>query len=356
MRSPLAVTPPATAHWQALGTSAVLVVADGRELEPARRIVEHELAALDRACSRFRDDSDLARVNSAAGRVVEVDRLLVEAVDVALRAARLTDGDVDPTVGVALELAGYDRDFSLLEKMGPPTPAPQLSLEAGRRARQIEASAPQGSPPRVTPLIRVRPGWQAIELDRERSTIRVPAAVKLDLGATAKAWAADRAARAVYEATRCGVLVSLGGDMATAGPSPSDGWIVYVTEDHRDGLGAPGQRIAIHSGGLATSSTAARRWRHRGRTMHHIIDPATGCPAIGRFRTATVAAASCADANIASTGALLRGDDAPRWLAELGVPARLVGSDGEVLAIGNWPDPDGTTSTVCSAATSEDSR
>jgi len=319
--SDLAVTVPAMAQWEALGTSAVLVVADERELNRAHAIVQRELDALDRACSRFRDDSDLARVNSQAGRTVKVDPLLIEAVDVALRAARLTGGDVDPTVGVALELAGYDRDWSLLEQAA-----------SGR-------SEPSG-PLRVRALARA--GWQAIELDRERSTIRIPVGVKLDLGATAKAWAADRAGRDVHDATGCGALVSLGGDISTAGTPPAGGWQVHVTDDHRDGPGAPGQRIVIRGGGLATSSTVARRWLHEGRAMHHIIDPATGHPAAGPWRTASVAAISCVDANIASTAALLRREEAPSWLADLGVPARLVSQEGEVLTIGSWPSQEAT--------------
>lgn len=314
---------PGLAEWEALGTTAVLVVADERKLGSARAIVEQELQALDVACSRFRDDSDLTRANANAGRAVKVQPLLVEAVEVALRAARLTDGDVDPTVGLALELAGYDRDWGLLEKLTQPDELPGAKTEGS-------------SQPKIT--VRARAGWQAIELDSRHSTIRIPLGVKLDLGATAKAWAADRAGQAVFEATGCGTLVGLGGDISVAGPSPSGGWQVHVTDDHRDGLMGPGQRVVIRGGGLATSSTTARRWRHEGEAMHHIIDPRTGHPASSPWRTVSVAAISCVDANIASTAALLRGEDGPRWLAELGMPARLVGQDGEVLTVGSWPE------------------
>lgn len=313
---------PGLAEWEALGTTAVLVVADERNLSSARAIVEHELQALDLACSRFRDDSDLARANANAGRVVKVQPLLVEAVEVALRAARLTDGDLDPTVGLALELAGYDRDWDLLEKLPQPD--------------ELSGARPEGSRPKIS--VRTKPGWQAVELNSRHSTIRIPLGVKLDLGATAKAWVADRAGQAVFEATGCGTLLSLGGDISVAGPSPSGGWQVHVTDDHRDGLSAPGQRVVIRGGGLATSSTTARRWRHEGQAMHHIIDPRTGHPVSSPWRTVSVAAINCVDANIASTAALLRGDDGPRWLAELGMPARLVGQDGEVLTVGSWPE------------------
>jgi FAD:protein FMN transferase len=131
--------------------------------------------------------------------------------------------------------------------------------------------------------------------------------------------------------------VSLGGDVATAGPVPAGGWPVHVTDDHRAGTDAPGQRIALRGGALATSSTGARRWRRAGRTVHHIVDPATGEPAPPVWRTVSVAAASCVDANTASTAAIVRGADAPGWLASLGLPARLVGPAGDVVHVGAWP-------------------
>jgi thiamine biosynthesis lipoprotein len=310
------------ATWQALGTSVVLQVSDADALASARVLVESELAEIDRTCSRFRGDSELMRVNAAGGRPVRVDPLLMEALRVALRAAELTDGDVDPTLGAALELAGYDGDWSLLAPPG-------------------DESA-QTQPPRIR--AQVRAGWRTVELDLERMTIRVPAPIRLDLGATAKALAADRAARAVAQATGVGVLVSLGGDIATCGAAPDGGWRVHVTDDHRSDASAPGQTIALCSGGLATSSTAVRRWSHGGATRHHIIDPQTQEPVARTWRTASVAAADCVDANIASTAALVRALHAPAWLQELGLPARLVDPAGRVRTLGDWPAEPGMVS------------
>jgi FAD:protein FMN transferase len=314
---PVISSTPVSARWEALGTSAVLMVTDPRALAQGRAIVERELEEIDRACSRFRPDSDLQRVNAAAGRFVSVSPLLVEAVEVALRAAELTDGDVDPTVGNALVLAGYDRDWALLQR----------PIDDAEQARQ--------------PVIRARvtPGWQAIDLDSERAAIRVRTGVRLDLGATAKAWVADRAADAVHEATGTGSLVSLGGDIATAGAAPEDGWRIYVTDDHRSAPSSSGQTISILSGGIATSSTAVRRWSHEGQTRHHIIDPATGTPVARTWRTASVAAGTCLDANIASTAALIRASCAPAWLEQLGLPARLVSNEGAVRLVRGWPVP-----------------
>jgi thiamine biosynthesis lipoprotein ApbE len=358
----------ATARWEALGSTVVLRVTEPLWLPRAAAILARELDAIDRACSRFRRDSDLTRVNAyTGGRPVAVAPLLVEALQVALRAAELTDGDVDPTVGAALVLAGYDRDFSLLEQRqesdeawtAEAQPFEDRAARAGVSAANGRSERPEGrvageapadgvdprssSPP--TLIARRLSGHRTVQLDTERSTVRIPSGIVLDLGATAKAWAADRGARAVWAATRCGVLVSLGGDIATAGAAPAEGWRIHVTDDHRSGPDAPGQTVAIADGGLATSSVAVRRWCRDGQAMHHIIDPSSGAPAGGPWRTVSVAAADCTDANIAATAALVRGRRAPAWLDALGLPARLVAHDGAVLRIGDWP-LDGVTPTA----------
>jgi thiamine biosynthesis lipoprotein len=167
--------------------------------------------------------------------------------------------------------------------------------------------------------------------------VSVPNGVRLDLGATAKAWAADRAARAAAAETGCGVLVGIGGDIATCGRAPAGGWQIRVTDDHRSDPTAPGQTISIESGGLATSSTAVRRWSHTGQDMHHVIDPRTGAPVRGTWRTVSVAAADCTQANIATTAALVRAGAATGWLEELGLPARLVDWSGRTSVVGGWP-------------------
>lgn len=305
----------ATASWEALGTSAVLRVADAGALAEARTVAQDLLGAVDRACSRFREDSELSAVNRAGGRPRRIGPLLAQALALALRAAELTDGLLDPCIGGALLLLGYDRDWDELRQGG--------RAVARRRAR------PRGT---------VREAWRTIELDVERRSVSVPAGLALDLGATAKAWAADLCAKAAHDVTGAGVLVSLGGDIATAGDAPARGWAVRVTDDHRAEASAPGQTVRIRSGGLATSSTTVRRWLARGRLVHHIVDPRTGQPAAGRWRTASVAAADCADANIASTAAILHGDGAQRWLGATGLPARLVAQDGSVATLGHWPE------------------
>jgi FAD:protein FMN transferase len=323
----------ATDTFSVFGTTATLLVGEPGAAATARAIADAQLAAVDLACSRFRPDSELSRLNAAAGAVTSIGELFTELIEAALRAARLTDGDVDPTCGQALARIGYDRDFALLQAAEP-------------QARGGQSRARDRWPGRV-------PGWRNVELDRGRRLVRLSNGAQLDLGATAKAWAADRCAEIIAAETGSGVLVSLGGDIAAAGPPPADreggvkeageaggGWAVRVTDDHAAGPEAAGQTVTIRSGGLATSSTTVRAWAVGGRRMHHIIDPATGEPARSCWRTVSVAAASCVDANTASTAAIVRGEAALPWLRDAGLPARLVRHDGAVETTGGWPhDP-----------------
>ena len=290
-----------TAQWSVWGTVARVVVTDPAHLDDAASIVRAELTAVDTACSRFRPDSEL---NAAcrANRPVEVSPLLAGLVAAALDAARQTGGDVDPTVGAALCGLGYDRDFATL---------------TGRQ---------------VAPAVRIfpTPDWRAVRLrDRE---LTVPHGVLLDLGATAKAVAADRAAASVALRLGTGVLVALGGDIATAGPAPAGGWRVLV----QDRPGDPECLVRLPAGAaLATSSTAVRTWGRPGELLHHILDPRTGRPAPTVWRTVSVSAYSCLRANTLSTAAIVRGH-AARTLLD-GVPARLVTPDLAVLRLGGWP-------------------
>ncbi|HEY6397572.1 MAG TPA: FAD:protein FMN transferase, partial [Solirubrobacteraceae bacterium] len=167
--------------------------------------------------------------------------------------------------------------------------------------------------------------------------VRIARGVTLDLGATAKALAADRAAADASALTGRGVLVSLGGDISIAGEAPASGWSVRVTDDHRADPSAPGQWITLRSGGLATSSTTVRRWATSSGSAHHLVDPSTGRSATGPWRTVTVSAATCLDANIASTAAIVRGERAVAWLESLRLPARLVGVDGRARHLAGWP-------------------
>jgi thiamine biosynthesis lipoprotein len=300
----------ASTSLPAFGSTAVVMASEDDRLGDAVQAVERTVDAFDRACSRFRDDSELSACNRAGGEPVRVSPLMLEAVQAGVRAAALTDGDVDPTIGNALIALGYDADWETVAR---------------------RETAPEVSFARV-------PGWRTIRLEPHAGTVAVAPGVSLDLGATAKALAADHAAADAFAASGCGVLVSFGGDLATAGPPPAEGWSVHVTDDHRAPASAPGQTVTIRSGGLATSSTTTRRWLgSSGHDVHHVLDPATGLPCDGGWRTVSVVAGSCLDANIASTAAIVRGARAVAWLESLELPARLVGDDGAVSYVAGWP-------------------
>ena len=311
--------------WKALGTSVHVLATDAGGLGRATTAVSEVLEDVDTAYSRFRQDSELSRLNANPGRVVRVSPLLATAIDAAQRAARLTDGAVDPTIGQAIRVAGYDDDFSRVAARDPHPALPQRGRETEVRLRAWRV-----------------PGWKAIGFDRRSRVVFLPDGVELDLGSTGKALAADLAARAALNAAGAGgVLVSLGGDIATAGTPPPGGWRIHVAEDSRARPDAEGEVICLTSGGVATSSTTVRRWTRGTAVLHHIIDPETSLPTTGPFRTVTVAAATCLDANIASTAAIVRGETAIDWLMRRNLPARLVENDGTIHYIGRWPDPSG---------------
>lgn len=300
------LTGPGIAEWPVWSTTARIVVTDPAALPAARALVDARLSEVDAACSRFRPDSELMTL--PVDRPVPVSALLAELVGVALDAARRTGGDVDPTIGSALVALGYDRDI---------------------RELMPAVATPSGVSVGITPA----PGWRRITLRGNELT--VPDGIVLDLGATSKAHTADWCANAVADRLGTGALVSLGGDIATAGAAPDGGWRIVVADQPGD----PSCRVTIPAGAaLATSSTGSRTWRRGKRLLHHVLDPRTCQPTRRFWRSITVAADTCLDANTITTAALVRGPAAPNWLRALGVPARLVGDGGAVFTLNGWPE------------------
>jgi thiamine biosynthesis lipoprotein len=282
-----------------------LAVEDERALPEAWHDLRTLLDRVDTVASRFRADSALSVANHRAGRLTPIPRLLVDLVDAALDAAEQTGGAVDPTLGLALCRAGYDRDIAAV-----PTD--------GAVIQNNDAAGPGR--------------WAAVRLNREFGLLTVPPGTALDLGATAKSWTADHAAHALAARYGTGVMVELGGDLGTAGGA-ADGWCIQVAERE----GGDGQLVLVRNGGLATSSTIVRTWRRGGQLMHHILDPRTGRPADGPWRTVSVAAPCALAANVASTAAIVMGGSATAWLEARGLAARLVHRDGSVTATDGWP-------------------
>lgn len=295
-----------SATFRAMGTANTVAVTEPDALPAALLLVTDLLANVDATCSRFRSDSELCAVNRRAGGAeVPMSSLLESAVVAALRTAEMTGGLVDLTVGGCVEQIGYTVTFGDMPAEGPALMT---------RVRDI-------------------PGWRTVAYDPIEHTLRLPAGTVLDLGASGKAWAADKAAGLVEDRLGVGALVECGGDVAVRGPVPDGGWPVRVAADI---AADEWQDVLLRDGGLATSGTSSRRWRRGGVELHDIIDPATGLPAETPWTMVTVAAATCLEANAASTAALILGEVAVDWLDDIGLPARLVRAGGGVRYAGGW--------------------
>jgi thiamine biosynthesis lipoprotein len=289
-----------TYRFDLWSTTGAVVVTDPSGLAAAVEVVRAGLDEVETACSRFRSDSEISALTAGRNRL---SPMLADLVGTALDAAETSGGLVDPTVGSVLRELGYDRSIELLPADGAP----------------------------VSVLQQV-PGWRQVHLYGD--VLELPRGIQLDLGATAKARAADITARRAAETIGLGVLVELGGDIATAGPGPADGWQVRVEGSADD----PVCEVTLQPGwALATSSTVRRAWRRGGVRLHHIVDPRTAAPAAPVWRSASVAAPTCVDANTASTAAVVLGHMATRWLGERGFTARLIDQRHRVCHVGDWP-------------------
>ncbi|HEX3686974.1 MAG TPA: FAD:protein FMN transferase [Gaiellaceae bacterium] len=265
-------------RFSSMGCEVVVEGAKAVELARIRALFEQR----DAVFSRFRQNSELNQVN-AAGRAFLVSPLFAEMVEAALRAREQTGGLVDPTLGAALEAAGYDRDFEALEPSEQPP-------------------APSARPGRVELYGRV---------------LLLGRGVKLDLNGVVKAATVDGAVRVLSGPG----FVSAGGDLATRGEVDVD---------------LPGGgSVRLVSGGLATSGRTKRRWRRGGVEQHHLIDPATGRPSATPWEEVTVCGGTCLAADVAAKAAFLLGDDGPDWLDERGLPGRFL-AHGEVYENASW--------------------
>lgn len=307
----------ATAAFDAIGTTIHVVCTDAGELPRATALVRDRLAELDCAASRFRDDSELAMINSrsaelartdpAAHLVVPVGTTLGLCLRAAVHTANLTAGLVSATVGAALTACGYDDDLAVVRARGD--------------------TAPTGAYPGI-------PMRQEPSFDESRGQLSILAGTLLDLGASAKAWAADSIAAELAATGGGGYLVDLGGDIAVSGTPPPGGWAIGV----RDWNGVVAQAVCSTGQAFATSSTRLRTWVQHGIARHHIIDPRTGRPAYSRWAQVTCTGPDAVRANAASTAAVILDDRAPQWLTARHVPARLVTHAGEVVTTCGWPE------------------
>jgi thiamine biosynthesis lipoprotein len=293
-------------RWQVWGVNAHLVLTEPDNVSGAFALVQDELSATDQVASRYRPDSEVRQLAESRNFEHGVSPRLAELINVALLAARSTDGLVDPTVGRDLERLGCP-DFSEPEAGAEPIASP---LRSGAHAT-----------------------WQDVALSG--ATLRMPPGTLLDLGATAKAHVVDRCAELVAQRFHEPVLFGLGGDLRAAGPEPDVSWSIFV----QDTPSEPSCTITLNGlKAVATSSTLHRQWVADGRRQQHLIDPVTGRSATPIWRTCTVAAPTCLTANTWSTAAMVSGPRAPGLLTSVALPSRLVGPRQTVSTFGGWPE------------------
>jgi thiamine biosynthesis lipoprotein len=293
-----------TLHFSAMGCQMLAVVdAVGARAAERLRRVPGWFEAWERRLSRFRPDSELSRLNRSGGASTRVSPVLAEALGVALSAARLSGGLVTPTALAALEAAGYDRPFAEL--------APEIAGHSHAPLAPVD--------------------WRQLQLDPTARTLVLPAGVRLDLGGTAKGWAAAEAARRLSSVGPA--LVDAGGDIVVSGPMADGGpWPIAIANPFDDAEGPLGV-LQLAAGAVATSGRDHRRWRQGGEERHHLIDPRTGRPAHTDVLTATVVAGDAVSAETAAKVALILGSrDGMAWIeARPGLAALLTRADGRVL-------------------------
>lgn len=300
-------TPPTSAIFDAMGTSAHVVVLADRPgdaadlLDMARDSVDD----LERCWSRFLPDSDICRINRTPNRPVRVDHRTADLVAKAIDGWEQTGGVFDPTVGRSLRAAGYDRPF-------------------------IELTTP------VAGAVQPAPSPIGVTVHRVASTVTVPAGVELDLGGIGKGAAADLTVRSLLDAGARGAMVNLGGDLRADGQRPIGGWRVVL-----DCPGGRQQRaIRIAAGAVCTSSTTRRRWATIDDERHHIVEPHTGRPTATDLCTATVVGAEATQCEVLATTAIGLGLVGARRLIEshhaCGLLIDDAGNPHEVGPIGDF--------------------
>jgi thiamine biosynthesis lipoprotein len=288
-------------RWRSMGCDVTVLAPEDRP--DAGHLAREVLDGWDARFSRFRPDSELERLNDAGGRPFPASKPMLAAVEAALDAARVTDGLFDPLLGGRMVELGYDRTFDELPSGRP-----------GQPLREWRAGA-----------------WRGITVDRARGRVQLPVGYRLDLGGIAKGMAIDDALRLLMERDIPYAAASAGGDLAVLGLAPGlSSWPVAIE-------GVPEQVVALRQGALATSSVLRRRWQVDGVERHHLLDPRTGMPSAGPIVQASVAAATCRQAEVAAKMAVLSDPaGAIGRLERHRLAALLVTATGEAWRVGSW--------------------
>ena len=266
------------------------VLVDGvcaQEVRRLTRIVAREVWRIEQHWSRYRDDNIVHRINTAGGRPVTVDEETARFLDYAQQLHAISDGRFDLSSGVLRRVWRFDGSDRV------PT------------AEQIAA---------VLPLV----GWHRVRW--KPPVLTMPAGMEIDFGGIGKEYAVDRALRLVSRKTQAPVLINCGGDLAVSG-ARADGsaWQVGV-ETPEPG---PAPVIGLPAGAIASSGDTHRFLLKDGVRYPHVLDPRTGQAVLGGPRTISVRAASCTEAGVLATLALLHGAQAQEYLHDSAADARV---------------------------------
>lgn len=272
--------------FPAMGTTIHVVAEDAKGYSATQSL----FGRLERRLSRFRADSELTRINDDPRAAVTVSPVLARVLACAADLRGRTGGLVDPAVGASVTAWGYDRTFAEVRNVPappPPSPAGEWQIRGTRLTRAL--------------------------------------GTRLDLGGLGKGWAADEAVE-----TGRALLVSAGGDVRSGLPA--------ARVEVRDPWGDAPATVCLGQGGLATSSVTRRSWRVGDRSVHHLIDPATGTPAITPVLAATARCRTSVESEAAAKAVLLRGDDSLAWVADQPWidAAMVVWHTGSVFATPGW--------------------
>jgi thiamine biosynthesis lipoprotein len=290
--------------FEVWGLSGSITTTDTDALDYAVEVTQDVLRRMTAAASRFDASSELCALN-ASTEPFQLSPLLSDVFVASQRAWQITGGACDPTVLPSLEALGYGSDYD------------QLDEHTGARRDTQPA-----------------PGLESVDFDPLSRIMTRPAGLRFDFGATAKALTCDLIANTV--APTSGVCVEIGGDVSVRGTGPEGPWVIGVTASWPPTGSEP--RIGMTTGGVATSSSKWRTWRHDGASQHHLIDPRTGLASTGPFQTASVAADTCVTANAFATACVVWGEAALHRTIQAGWSARVVTTEQAVIRAGGWPE------------------
>ncbi|MEH7094935.1 FAD:protein FMN transferase [Neobacillus vireti] len=232
-------------------------------------------ASVEDTCSRFKEDSELSRLNQQLEKEVEVSDALFSILKEALRFYEETNGVFNPGILSAIENSGYTKSIELI--------------------RGQELTAPFSTAPVFT---KMRP----YQLDEDRQTVVLY--TRIDLGGIAKGWVVDRTADVL---SQYGFgFVNVGGDIRIFGSLPRP--LNIGIEDPFDSSKMLSS-IQVSDGAIATSTSMKRRWKVNGRSKHHLIDATTGEPSASTIISSTVTAPTAVEADVLAKVVLLLGEE-----------------------------------------------